>query len=193
MPRVEIETKKLIFEDFFKIEEAVLRYKKFDGSMSEPVRRLNFLRGDSVAAVVFNEDTQRVLLTHQFKYPTHEKGPGWISELVAGAMEPNETAEDSMRREILEEIGYRVRELKKVATFYVSPGGTSERIILFYAAVKNSDGIERGGGLESEGEDIRIVELSLSELEGVVERGQIQDAKTLIGLMWLHRERGMGA
>ncbi len=190
MKRVQIENKKLIFDDFFKIEEANLRYERFDGKMSNMVRRLNFERGDSVAAVLFNKETQRVLLVNQFKYPTYEKGPGWISETVAGILETNENPEEAIRREIVEETGYQARNLTHVATFYVSPGGSSERIILYYAEVEGIDKVSSGGGLASEAEDIQVIELSLQELWTVLESGQLNDAKTIIGAMWLRRKLG---
>jgi hypothetical protein len=70
----------------------------------------------------------------------------------------------------------------------VSPGGTSERIILFYAEVTNEDRIGSGGGVEAEGENIRLVELSLSDLHSALESNDIVDAKTLVGALWLQQE-----
>ena len=96
MRRVEIERKRRILDDFFKVEEAHLRYERFDGKMSPVVRRLNFERGDSVAAVIFNPGTQRLLLVNQFKYPAYDKGPGWITETVAGTIDKNETPEHAV-------------------------------------------------------------------------------------------------
>lgn len=185
MDDVEIKSKKLIFDDFFKVQEAILRYRRFDGQMSETVRRLNFERGDSVAAIILNRDTQRVILVNQFKYPTYEKGPGWICEIVAGVLNANEAPEAAIRREMLEEIGYRADNLTYLFTFYLSPGGSSERIILYYAEVENADRVSRGGGLASEDEDIQLVEFSLPEVWQALESGAIVDAKTIVALMWL--------
>ena len=153
--------------------------------MSEPVRRLNLKRGDSVAAIVMNPGTQRVILVHQFRYPTLENGLGWITEAIAGILEADEDPEEAMRREILEETGYKVSELTHIATFYVSPGGSSERIFLYYVEVNNANKIAKGGGLAAEHEDIQIVEFSLPELWAALNAGQLSDAKTIIGLMWL--------
>src|SRR6266571_991381 len=189
MNKVEIKSKRLIFNDFFKIQEAILRYLRFDGKMSEPVRRLVFERGDAVAAIIFNRDTQKVLLINQFRYPTYEKGPGWMQEAVAGILEPNETPEDALRRELIEEIGYRAGDLTHISTFYVSPGGSSERITLYYAEVGETDRIAAGGGLASEGEDIQFTEVALPELWSALDAGEIMDAKTIIGAMWLRRKQ----
>jgi nudix-type nucleoside diphosphatase (YffH/AdpP family) len=185
MKKVEIENKRTLFKDVFTITETNLRFEQFKGSMSDTVRRLVFERGDSVAALLFNRDTQRVILTEQFRFPTYEKGPGWLYEVVAGMIDKGEHAEDAMRREIREEIGYQTHELAHIATFYVSPGGSSERIVLYYAEVDDADRISAGGGKASEHEDIRQVDLTLPELWSALENNTILDAKTLIAVQWL--------
>jgi nudix-type nucleoside diphosphatase (YffH/AdpP family) len=185
MDKVEIQSKKLVFNDFFKIYEAVIRYLRFDGQMSQPVRRLVFERGDAVAAIVWHRDRQKVILTNQFRYPAYEKGPGWIYEVVAGMLDANEQPEEAMRREMIEEIGYQPGILTPIGTFYVSPGGTSERIMLYYAEIGNDNRVGAGGGLASEHEDIQLIELSPSELWDALDNNTLVDAKTIIGAMWL--------
>ncbi len=188
MKKVEVENKRRIFDDFFKIEEAYLSYERFDGQMSESLRQLVFERGDSAAAIVMNKQTERVVLIKQFRYPTYEKGPGWVTETIAGTMEEGEQPEEAIRREILEEAGYNVHKLTHISTFYVSPGGTSERIFLYYAEVDNAGKIADGGGVATEHEDIQILEFSLAELWEALKSGQIVDAKTIVGLMWLQNK-----
>src|SRR5579884_1583754 len=189
MRKVEIRDKHIVFDDVFKIQEATLRFQKFNGQMSEPVRRLVFERGDSAAALLFNRDTQKILLINQFRYPTYEKDQGWLYEVVAGAIDANEQPEESIRREIREEIGYEANALTHIASFYVSPGGTSERIILFYGEVGDADRVSAGGGLASEHEDIQLVELTLPDLWRALENGDIVDAKTLIAVQWLQQRK----
>ena len=102
MKRVDIESKRRIFDDFFKIDEIHLSYERFDGGMSHTRRQLVFERGDSVAAVLMNKETSRVILISQFRYPTYEKGPGWLVETIAGRLETDESPEEAIRREILD-------------------------------------------------------------------------------------------
>ena len=185
MRKVQIEQKKRILDDFFKVDEVHLRYERFDGQMSPLVRRLNFERGDSVAVLLFNPKSQHILLVNQFKYPAYEKGPGWITETVAGMIDANESPENAVRREIAEEVGYKVDKLEHISTFYVSAGGSSERIILYYAEVDETDKIEAGGGDAREDEDIMTVELSLPEALNQIQSGEIVDAKTILGILWL--------
>lgn len=182
--RVEIHSRQRVFDRFFKIDEAELAYERFDGTMMPPLKRMVFERGDSVAAVVYQVEENRLLFLRQFRYPTYEKGPGWITEVVAGMQEGSEPAEAALRRELLEETGFHTSHIETIATFYVSPGGSSERITLFYVEVTAADKIASGGGLVEENEDILTVSHSPEELAQAVATGQIQDAKTLIGILW---------
>jgi ADP-ribose pyrophosphatase len=182
--RVEILSRRRVFDGFFRIDAAQLRYERFDGSMTPAVERLVFERGDSVAAMIYHRDERKLLFLRQFRYPTYEKGPGWILEVVAGMQEAGETAESSLRREILEESGYETASIEPIATFYVSPGGSSERISLFYAEVVSAGRVSEGGGLKEENEDIESVWYSPEEISQAVLAGEIQDAKTLIGILW---------
>lgn len=185
MHEVHIERKKRILDDFFKVEEVYLRYERFDGHMSPLVRRLNFERGDSVAILLFNPKSQHILLVNQFKYPAYEKGPGWITETVAGMIDPNESPERAARREVEEETGYTINKLEHISTFYVSAGGSSERIILYYAEVDEFNKIGAGGGDARENEDIMTVELALPEALKQIQSGELVDAKTILGIFWL--------
>lgn len=185
MKRVTIHSKRRVFDGFFKIDEAELSYERFDGRMSATVRRLCFERGDSVAALVFHRDRRCALFTEQFKYPTYAKGPGWIVETVAGMIDAGETPEAALRRELREELGYEAEALEPIADFYLSPGGSSERILLYYAEVSEAGRSGAGGGVESEGEDIATVALTLDELAGLLRSGGLHDAKTIIGVQWL--------
>jgi nudix-type nucleoside diphosphatase (YffH/AdpP family) len=187
MRRVEVYSKKRVFDGFFKIDEAELSFEHFDGRMSRSVHRLCFERGDSVAAMIYNRDSRRFIFVEQFKFPTFEKGPGWILETVAGIVETDETPEEALRREALEEVGYELETLEPIARFYLSPGGSSERILLYYAEVTNAGKVADGGGAPWEEEDIRSVELSPDELDVLVADGGIHDAKTLVGAQWLQK------
>src|SRR6185369_17825723 len=135
MKKVSIEQKRDILNDFFKVEEAHLRFELFNGKMSPLVRRLSLERGDSVAILVFNQTTKKLILINQFRYPTYKNNDGWIIETIAGMIDPGETPEQSARREVQEETGLDIDAFEYIATFYPSPGGSSERIILYYSEV----------------------------------------------------------
>lgn len=187
MKAVIVHSKKRVFDGFFKIDAADVSHERFDGRMSAPRRRLCFERGDAAAAILHDRAAAALVFVRQFRYPTHAKGPGWILEAAAGVIEAGEDPETCIRREVMEETGYRVDRLEPIATFYPSPGGSSERIFLFYAEVRQADRIEAGGGAPGEGEDIQVVRVPAADLEDWLSAGKIQDAKTLIGVLWFLR------
>jgi ADP-ribose pyrophosphatase len=187
--RVDIESRRQLFDGFFTLEEVVLRHERFDGSMSAPMSRLSLERGDGTAILLHDPQRRVVTLVRQFRYPTWEKGPGWTVELVAGVIEPGRHPEEVARAEAREETGYDVGALESLGTFYLTPGGSSERIFLFYAAVDPLMRVAEGGGLAREGEDIEIVEMSEHDVWRALDDHDIIDAKTLVGLQWLRQRR----
>jgi ADP-ribose pyrophosphatase len=188
--RVEVVSRSVIFRKLvFTIEEATLRHTRHDGGMSREITRLSLERGDAIAAILHDPHTDTVLLTEQFRFPTLDKSGGWLIEVAAGMIDKGETPEDTARREIEEETGYRVTTLTPIQTFYLSPGGSSERIHLFYAAITRDARVGQGGGLTSEDEDIREVALPLSEAFAWLDAGECADAKTIIALQWMRLGR----
>ncbi len=133
-----------------------------------------------------------MILVNQFRYATLSRGGGWMTECVAGLIDAGEAPEVAIRREILEEAGYEIEKLERISCFYPTPGITSERIILFYAETRGDGPVAKGGGLAEEGEDIKVLELPLEEALRQVESGEIADAKTIIGLMWLREKVRQG-
>ena len=185
MKKVKIHNRRWLLEDFLKVEEVELQFEKFDGSMSPKVRRLNMDRGDAVAALVWHEEEQLLLLTKQFRLPSYTKGEGWIVEVIAGGLKQDEDPIEAVKREIEEEVGYLPKNAEHINTFFVSPGGTSERILLYFCKVTEADKTNEGEGLASENEDIEIVKLSKEAFFEALDKGEISDAKTLIAGLWL--------
>jgi len=182
--KVKIISESREYDGFFKIDKAVLQYEKFDGEMSSEITRLNFNRGDAVAILLYDKEKNSVILVKQFRYPAYvNNGRGWLLEVVAGMIDSGRDAISVAHSELLEEAGYEVDDLKFVYQFYVSPGGSSEKIHLYAGYCHRK--VNFGGGKESENEDIQVVELPLSKALKMVDTGEICDAKTIIALQWL--------
>ena len=189
--RVEIRSQKRLFDDFFKIDEVIVSHQQYDGKISPDQRRLVFERGDAVAVLLFDNDANSVVLVEQFKVPTligrRRDDPaianGWITEAVAGTIGPNETAEAAVIRETLEETGYQIKSPELICKFFSSPGGSSERVFLYFAQVSEVAKPSKGGGIGDE--DIRVVQITVDELFDRLAKRQIEDAKLVIAAYWL--------
>lgn len=181
--KVNIQEENLVYDGFFKLKKAKLQYALPNGEMSPMVDRLCFERKDAVAAVVYLKDEDAFLFTRQFRYPTYEKTGGWLIELAAGIMEENESGESTLKREILEELGYEVESVRFLTTFYVSPGGTSERNHLYYCETNSKKKVQSGGGAKDENEGIEIIKYSMQEVKEILKNNEFIDVKTILGLM----------
>ncbi|MFA5950909.1 MAG: NUDIX domain-containing protein [Hyphomicrobium sp.] len=176
-----------LLDDFFKVDEYRGRFELYNGDMSSEQRLLVFERGDSVAALLYDPSNAEVILVEQFRLPTVgiKRDGGWILELPAGILQETETARESMLREFHEETGYQPSELIPISTFFVSPGGSSERIHLFYAEVRRTQQVDDGGGVKEDGEDIRLVRLPIAEFYAKLRNNEFQDAKLIVAAYWL--------
>jgi nudix-type nucleoside diphosphatase (YffH/AdpP family) len=189
--RAVIERERRVFDDFFKIDEFLVSHEQIDGTISAGQRRLVFERGDAVAVLLLNADMKSVVLVEQFRVAAlvgrrrddRSTTDGWITETVAGVIDVNETPEAAAIREAFEETGYQIRQPQLIGRFFSSPGGTSERIFLYFAEVTDADRIGNSGGIDDE--DIKIVRLTTDELFGRLSQGSIEDSKLLIGAYWL--------
>ena len=187
---VDILKEEVIFDEFFTVRRAYLRHEKFEGGMTEELRRYSFEKNDAVAALVYHVEKDAVLLVRQYRYPPMRHGLAWLDEVVAGGIDEGESPELAIVREIEEETGYRPRKCTQVHDMYVSPGVFSERIQLFFAEVVESDRIHGGGGLDHEHEDIEVVWIPANEIESHLLQGGVIDAKTIVALYaFLHRSQ----
>jgi ADP-ribose pyrophosphatase len=179
------------YDGFFKIDKAILKHEKFNGEMSGKITRYNFNRGDSVAAILYDEEKDSVILVKQFRYSAYlNDGPGWILEIVAGAIDKGRDIVSVAHAELMEEAGCQVDDLEFIYKFYVSPGGTSERVYLYFGKAHRRKGF--GGGVKSENEDIQVIEIPLDKAIKMIETGDICDAKTIIALQWLELQKLKG-
>lgn len=188
--RIDLLEEEVIFDEFFTVKRASLRHEKFDGSMSEELRRYSFEKNDAVAALIYHREKDAVLLVRQHRYPPMKHGLGWLVEVVAGGVNEGESPDQAIRREIEEEAGYRVQACTPIHDMYVSPGVFSERIKLYMAEVSGEDRINGGGGADDEDEDIELVWIRGEDVEGWLARNRVLDAKTIVALYhFLHQFR----
>jgi nudix-type nucleoside diphosphatase (YffH/AdpP family) len=196
--KAEIHKQARLLDDFFKVDEVFVSHQQLDGKMSADQRRLIFERGDAVAVLLYNPDTHAVVLVKQFKVPTliarQRDNPstmdGWITETVAGMIERNESPEQTAIRETMEESGYKIRDLELICKFFSSPGGTSERILLYFASIHTNERTGKGGGVRDE--DVAVIHVPVNVLFDQLAKGQIEDPKLAIAAYWLQERLRRG-
>ena len=147
-----------------------------NGSVGE----LEMIRHPGASAVVpflsdpAGEDPQ-ILLIRQYRYAAEQ----FLYEVPAGRLDPGETPEACARRELREETGCEASSVEHLYTMYTTPGFTDEKIHVFMAI-----GLTRGENAREADEFIELETMSLSRALELVERGEIQDAKTALSLLY---------
>jgi 8-oxo-dGTP pyrophosphatase MutT (NUDIX family) len=134
---------------------------------------LEVVRHPGGAAVVAVDSERRVCLLRQYRYVAD----GWIWELPAGKLEPDEPPLETARRELIEEAGVSASHWESLGTTLSSPGVFSEVLHLFYAT-----GIEPSTAAHEHAEVIEVHWIAFAEAYEWAMNGQICDAKTIIAL-----------
>jgi nudix-type nucleoside diphosphatase (YffH/AdpP family) len=137
--------------------------------------------GRAVAVLPYNPKTRMALLVTMPRAAIRFAGGAAVLEAPAGIIEAGEDAADCARRELVEETGLEATVLESAGVIWMSPGTTTERIDLFLAPYDDAQRIGAGGGLESENENITVLETPLLELWTVCEDAEVpSDAKTRV-------------
>ena len=188
---VDILSDDIVYSGFFTVKKIRLRHQLFAGGWGRPIEREVFMRGDAVAAVLYDPTNDLVGLVQQFRvgaltHASDEHNP-WLFEVVAGMHAPGKTPEQVIARELEEEAGVRAQRLEYICQYYSSPGGANETVMLFCALAP----LQKAGGIygrADENEDIKMVTYPAEE---VFKRlyDSIGNAATLISLQWLQFNR----
>lgn len=188
---VELLEQRTLWQGYYRIVGYRLRHRLHGGGWSEPIVREVFERGHAAAVVPYDPTRDQVVLIRQFRPGAYAAGMGpWLWEIVAGILETGESPEQLIEREAREEAGLTLADPLRIGRYLVSPGGTSESCTIFCARV---DSALAGGvhGLATEHEDIAVHALPFAQVRAMLDRDEICNAKTIIGLQWLalNRER----
>jgi len=182
-----IQRTEICHDGFFKLKRHTIQYDKFDGTISKPHKREVLVREPTVAALLYDEKQDSILLTEQFRIGPLENGTNpWIYEIPAGIVEVGEDKQKAIEREILEETGYSCEADELIGEFYLSPGGTNEITTLYFAKLDlTSSGVH---GAMGENEDIKTHILTVDEACELMKRGNLS-VITGLALMWLVNKR----
>jgi ADP-ribose pyrophosphatase len=187
----ELLDKSIGYRGFFCMEKYRLRHELFAGGWSAEITRECLERGHAVAVLLYDPETDQVVLLEQFRIGALEfKNGPWLLEIVAGIIDhPGETVEEVARRETAEEAGCDLIDLIPICHYLVSPGGTSESITLFCGRVDTTTVTDNLGGVATEHEDIRLHVVSRRQALDMLYSGRINSAAPIIALQWLELNR----
>ena len=179
-----------LYDGFFKINLYQFKHALFAGGESEVIRREILERGDAVAVLPYDPVTEQVLLIEQIRIGAiKSKHTPWLLECIAGMTDGSEDYESVVKKEAFEEAGLNLTELEFMLSYLSSPGGTTERLYLYLAHADLSQMTTGIYGLDTEGEDIKTHIMDLDEAFERLNRGEIDNAATVISLQWLALNR----
>jgi GDP-mannose pyrophosphatase NudK len=181
MATIQILEKQTIGGTKYPLKKIKFEKPDLEGKMHDAENEVYF-RPDAVGVLLVDENKELVLLTRQFRLPAFLNGSenGYLVEACAGLIDEAETPEQAARREAMEETGYTIDALEKIAGVYPSAGGITEFLHLYVGNFDSSAAHEKGGGLAAENEAVEMLLISFSEAKEKLRRGEINDAKTLI-------------
>ncbi len=179
------------YRGFFRLDRVRARFRRYGGGWSAPIEREVFERGHAACVLAYDPTCEAVVLVEQFRVAAIEAPGGpWLIETIAGVIEPGEAPDAVARREAVEEAGLEIGDLFRIGEILVTPGGSSERLVLYCG---RCDAANAGGvhGLACEDEDLRVVVLTLDHALAAIDDGRIRTANAVIPLLWLalNRER----
>jgi GDP-mannose pyrophosphatase NudK len=179
-PEIKVTETKLLSDNWYILNKVTFDYQKKDGKVESHIREV-YDRGNGAAILLYNSSKKTVILTRQFRLPTYLNGnkTGMMIEVCAGLLD-QDNAEQAVIRETEEETGYRLNKVQKVIETYMSPGSVTEILYLFVGEYDETMKVNDGGGLDAEQENIEVLEYTFDEAYGMIESGEITDAKTIL-------------
>jgi nudix-type nucleoside diphosphatase (YffH/AdpP family) len=175
----------ILSDNWYTLKKVTYQDIATDGTVTVQSREA-YDRGNGATILLYNKQSQTVILTRQFRMPTYINGnaDGYLIECCAGLLD-KDNPEDCIKRETEEETGYRISSVKKVFEAYMSPGSVTEILHFFIAEYDHGMKVSDGGGLEEESERIDVLELPFKQALQMIKTGEIRDAKTIMLLQYL--------
>jgi len=174
----------ILSDNWYTLKKITYQGINSDGSDTIQSREA-YDRGNGATILLYNRETQTVILTRQFRMPTYINGndDGYLIECCAGLLD-KDNPEDCIKRETEEETGYRVSSVEKVFEAYMSPGSVTEIIYFFVAEYSSDIRVSNGGGICEENESIEVLEIPFLTALKMIKTGEIKDGKTIMLLQY---------
>jgi ADP-ribose pyrophosphatase len=178
----------------FPLDVIRFQHRRFDGAMTGEKVWEVWRRGRAAAVLPYDPAADAVVLIEQFRLPAlMARMDPVLVELPAGLCDEGENAEQTARRETMEEMGLAVGALRRIGGFLLTPGGADEMCELFVGRVQapaaGPDGIVGHAGVADEHEDIRVRVWPAECAIATAVSGKMCNSVTTIGLLWLAGQR----
>ncbi|ENJ4475246.1 GDP-mannose pyrophosphatase NudK [Yersinia enterocolitica] len=172
----------LLSKNWFKLHKYTFDLIDDNGTSVQQIREV-YDRGNGATILLYNRPNGTVLLINQFRMPTYVNGnpDGMLLETCAGLLD-NDSPEECICREAMEETGYQVDNVQKLFEAYMSPGGVTEIVHFFAAEYHVAQKVTDDVGVEDE--VIEVVELPFTEAIAMIADGRIKDGKTIMLLQY---------
>jgi ADP-ribose pyrophosphatase len=185
----EVTNRETVYEGYTNVEKVTIN------SGDKEIDREVLKTGNSVAGLIYDTVKEKYIFVEQYRAGAE----GVMVEIVAGKIDEGETPEQAIKREVMEETGYKVDNLNHIKDMYTSPGRTDEIMTIFYVEV--SEQINEGGGIGDEKistveveqlgmggriffQDPMNMEMVPGQEQNMVPPYQLIDAKSLVAVMW---------
>src|SRR5690606_4904203 len=189
LQRIKNIVSKLLSDNYYILKKITFDYKLSTGKWVTQSREV-YDRGDGAGILLYNKEKQTVILIKQFRMPTYmnDNLDGMLVEICAGMLDKDHP-EACIIREAEEEVGYRIPKVKKVFEAYSSPGVMTEKMHFFVGEYTDAMEVGSGGGLDSEHEDIEVLEIPFTKAIDMLNNGEIMDTRTIVLLQYaqIHR------
>ncbi|WP_425509182.1 NUDIX domain-containing protein [Xanthomonas cannabis] len=174
----------MLSDNWYVLRKVTFDFLRKDGRW-QTLSREAYDRGNGATILLYSRARRTVMLTRQFRLPTLLNGnpDGLLIEACAGLLDQDD-ALTCIRKETEEETGYRIDNVRKVFEAFMSPGSVTERLYFFVGEYFDGDKVSDGGGVEEDGEEIEVLELSLDDALAMIGSGDIADAKTIMLLQY---------
>lgn len=174
----------LLSDNYYILNKVTFDYLMKSGEWVNQMREV-YDRGDGAGILLYNTKKKTVILTKQFRMPTYlnDNEDGMLVEVAAGMLD-KDNPEACIIRETEEEVGYRLKEVKKIYEAYSSPGVMTEKMHFFVGEYTDDMKVSDGGGLDSEAEDIEVLEIPFEKAVEMLHNGDIVDTRTIVLLQY---------
>jgi nudix-type nucleoside diphosphatase (YffH/AdpP family) len=172
--------KEVLSDNWYTLNKFTFDYQREDGLWEEQKREV-YDCGDAAAILLIHKKEKLVVLTRQFRMPAYQNAhkSGMLIEVCAGLLD-GDSPEVCIKKEVLEETGYKIERVSKVFESFMVPGTVMQKIHFFIGHIDDAVIVNEGGGAEDETENIELLNLPFETAFKMIASGEIIDGKSIM-------------